>query len=59
MAMFLVRQHLGRSLPEIGRAFGDRDHTTVLASVRKIELLKDGDAGVQAVLSRLSQSMFS
>ncbi|MCC7108578.1 MAG: chromosomal replication initiator protein DnaA [Deltaproteobacteria bacterium] len=58
VAMFLVRQHLGRSLPEIGRAFGDRDHTTVLASVNKIGGLKEGDAGIQAVLSRLSQSLF-
>jgi chromosomal replication initiator protein len=58
VAMYLVRHHLGRSLPEIGRAFGDRDHTTVLASVTKIHGLKDGDAGVQAVLSRLSQSLF-
>lgn len=58
VAMFLVRQHLGRSLPEIGRAFGDRDHTTVLASVNKIGGLKESDAGIQAVLSRLSQSLF-
>ncbi len=59
VAMYLVRQQLGRSLPEIGRCFGDRDHTTVLASVKKIDLLKEGDAGVQAVLSRLSQSLFA
>lgn len=58
VAMYLVRHHLGRSLPEIGRAFGDRDHTTVLASVTKIHGLKDTDAGVQAVLARLSQSLF-
>jgi chromosomal replication initiator protein len=53
-----VRQQLQRSLPEIGRAFGDRDHTTVLASVKKIGQLKEVDAGVQAVLSRLGQSLF-
>lgn len=58
VAMYLVRHHLGRSLPEIGRAFGDRDHTTVLASVTKIHGLKDSDVGVQAVLGRLSQSLF-
>jgi chromosomal replication initiator protein len=58
VAMYLVRNHLGRSLPEIGRAFGDRDHTTVLASVTKIHSLKDDDAGVQAVISRLGQSLF-
>jgi chromosomal replication initiator protein len=59
VAMYLVRQQLQRSLPEIGRAFGDRDHTTVLASVKKIDQLKEADAGVQAVLSRLSQSLFA
>ncbi|MBI1945279.1 MAG: chromosomal replication initiator protein DnaA [Deltaproteobacteria bacterium] len=58
VAMFLVRQHLARSLPEIGRAFGDRDHTTVLASVNKIAGLKGSDVGIQAVLSRLSASLF-
>ncbi|OGQ12044.1 MAG: hypothetical protein A2138_01075 [Deltaproteobacteria bacterium RBG_16_71_12] len=58
VAMFLVRHHLARSLPEIGRAFGDRDHTTALASVNKIAGLKDSDAGIQAVLSRLSASLF-
>ncbi len=58
VAMFLVRQHLARSLPEIGRAFGDRDHTTVLASVNKIAGLREGDAGIQAVLSRLAASLF-
>ena len=57
--MYLVRHQLGRSLPEIGRGFGDRDHTTVLASVKKIDGLKETDAGVQAVLSRLTQSLFS
>ena len=58
VAMFLVRHHLSRSLPEIGRAFGDRDHTTVLASVNKIALLRESDVGIQAVLTRLSQSLF-
>ena len=58
VAMHLVRHQLGRSLPEIGRQFGDRDHTTVLASVKKIDGLKETDAGVQAVLARLTQSLF-
>lgn len=58
VAMFLVRQELRHSLPEIGRAFGDRDHTTVLASVNKIDGLRATDAGVQAVVSRLAQSLF-
>lgn len=41
VAMFLTKQLTGRSLPEIGRQFGNRDHTTVLHAVRKItELLR-------------------
>jgi chromosomal replication initiator protein len=57
VAMFLARKHLGRSLPELGRAFGGRDHTTVLASVRKIEALLSKDAGMQAVISRLERAL--
>lgn len=53
IAMWLCRQHLQLSLPELGRAFGDRDHTTALASVQKIEGLRADDAGLAAVLHRL------
>ena len=58
LAMWLARQELSMSLPEIGRAFGDRDHTTVLSSVRKIDTLQETDAGVQAVVTRLRSSLF-
>ncbi len=37
IAMYLCRKVTSRSLPEIGRKFGERDHTTVLHSVQKIE----------------------
>ena len=37
IAMYLAKTMTPRSLPEIGRRFGDRDHTTVLHAVRKIE----------------------
>ncbi len=39
VAMYLAKTLTQRSLPEIGRHFGDRDHTTVLYAVRKIEWL--------------------
>ena len=39
VAMFLAKTLTMRSLPEIGRRFGGRDHTTVLHAVRKIEAL--------------------
>ena len=37
IGMYLAKQLTQRSLPEIGRRFGDRDHTTVLHAIRKIE----------------------
>ncbi len=43
VAMWLAKQITTRSLPDIGRRFGGRDHTTVLHAVRRIEELKAGD----------------
>ena len=40
IAMFLSKSLTSRSLPEIGRKFGGRDHTTVIHAVKKIEELK-------------------
>ena len=45
VAMYLSKQLTARSLPEIGRKFGGRDHTTVMHAVRKIEELKSADPG--------------
>jgi chromosomal replication initiator protein len=43
VAMYLAKQLTPRSLPEIGRKFGGRDHTTVMHAIRKIEELRAGD----------------
>lgn len=43
VAMYLSKQLTSRSLPEIGRKFGGRDHTTVMHAVRKIEELRASD----------------
>jgi chromosomal replication initiator protein len=43
VAMYLAKQLTTRSLPEIGRKFGGRDHTTVMHAVRKIEELQRTD----------------
>ncbi|MGZ6040143.1 MAG: chromosomal replication initiator protein DnaA, partial [Phenylobacterium sp.] len=43
VAMWLAKQITVRSLPDIGRRFGGRDHTTVLHAVRRIEALKGED----------------
>jgi chromosomal replication initiator protein len=46
MAMFLSKELTHHSLPEIGEAFGGRDHTTVLHACRKITELKESSADV-------------
>jgi chromosomal replication initiator protein len=43
VAMYLAKQLTSRSLPEIGRKFGGRDHTTVMHAVKKVEELKASD----------------
>jgi len=44
VAMYLAKQLTSRSLPEIGRRFGGRDHTTVMHAIRKVEELRGSDA---------------
>ncbi|MDT8263009.1 helix-turn-helix domain-containing protein, partial [Roseomonas sp. DSM 102946] len=45
VAMYLAKQLTSRSLPEIGRKFGNRDHTTVMHAVAKVQELMQQDAG--------------
>ncbi len=59
VAMYLAKQLTTRSLPEIGRKFGGRDHTTVIHAVRKIEELRTGDPTLSEdveLLKRLLQN---
>ncbi|MDR3474210.1 MAG: chromosomal replication initiator protein DnaA [Devosia sp.] len=50
IAMYLAKALTSRSLPEIGRRFGGRDHTTVLHSVRKVEqMMKDDNELTQEI----------
>lgn len=55
VAMFLCRQFTPRSMPEIGRRFGDRDHTTVLSAVRRIELVRAADKTLNAEIIELEK----
>lgn len=48
VAMYLAKQLTPRSLPEIGRRFGGRDHTTVIHAVKQIEKLRQLDAELDA-----------
>jgi len=59
VAMYLAKQLTPRSLPEIGRKFGGRDHTTVMHAVRKIEELIASDRALAEdveLLRRMLQS---
>ncbi|MGC2415071.1 MAG: chromosomal replication initiator protein DnaA [Stellaceae bacterium] len=59
VAMYLAKQLTSRSLPEIGRKFGGRDHTTVMHAVRKIEELIVSDRALAEdveLLRRMLQS---
>jgi chromosomal replication initiator protein len=59
VAMYLAKQLTPRSLPEIGRKFGGRDHTTVIHAVRKIEELSAYDSSFREdveLLRRLLQN---
>jgi chromosomal replication initiator protein len=59
IAMTLCRVHLEKSLPEIGRAFGGRDHSTVLSSIRKIKKNKESDVGLQTTWRRLEKALLN
>ena len=57
--MFLCRRLTEASLPEIGRAFGGRDHTTVLHAVDKIEWEIAQDVHKKQVVDHLNQLILS
>jgi chromosomal replication initiator protein len=57
VAMYLARKLTTRSLPEIGRRFGGRDHTTVLHACRRIEALIGEDALFRQEVDFLSQML--
>jgi chromosomal replication initiator protein len=57
IAMYLAKTLTLRSLPEIGRRFGGRDHTTVLHAVRKIEGLIGTDGALAAEIESLKSQL--
>jgi chromosomal replication initiator protein len=56
-AMWLAKQLTTRSLPDIGRRFGGRDHTTVLHAVRRIDELRAGDPQLARDLEALTRKL--
>ena len=59
VAMYLCKQMTSRSLPEIGRRFGGRDHTTVMHGVKRIEALRHQDAQIAEDLEMLRRALES
>jgi chromosomal replication initiator protein len=57
IAMYLAKSLTARSLPEIGRRFGGRDHTTVLHSVRKVEQLMSQDGELTQEIELLKRML--
>jgi chromosomal replication initiator protein len=57
--MYLSKLLTTRSLPEIGRKFGGRDHTTVIHAVKRIESLQDSDSTIQEEVDILSRALES
>jgi chromosomal replication initiator protein len=57
VAMYLCKQRLKCSFPELGRAFGGRDHTTVMSAVRKVEVLRGTDPEVRAHLEAIERKL--
>jgi chromosomal replication initiator protein len=57
IAMYLSKHLTDASLPEIGRQFGGKHHTTVLHSVEKIETVRKTDKDLNRVLNKLTESL--
>ncbi len=57
VAMYLCKQLTNRSLPDIGRRFGGRDHTTIMHGVKRIDELRATDSQIADDLERLRRTL--
>lgn len=57
IAMYLAKRLTTRSLPEIGRKFGNRDHSTVIHAVRRIEELRGTDSEIDTAVRNLMRQL--
>jgi len=57
VAMYLSKKLTKRSLPDIGRRFGGRDHTTVMHAVKRIDELRAGDAAFNAQIEAVETAL--
>jgi len=59
LGMYLSRQHTDHSLEEIGRFFGNRDHTTVIYGLQRIKRRMHDDRGFQQLVERLGKRLLA
>ena len=57
IAMYIAKQITHQSLPQLGKDFGGKHHTTVLHSIRKIEGLKKSDPEISAAVAKILQNV--
>ena len=57
IAMYLTKNLTSKSLPDIGREFSDRDHTTVIHSVKMIDKLKKQDEEINKAIEKLKNKI--
>ena len=57
IAMYLIKDLTQSSLPEIGRMFGGKHHTTVLHSVQKIDKLRQKDPDLNRLIHKVTDSI--
>lgn len=57
VAMYLIREMIHASLPEIGQFFGGRDHTTVLYAIQKIQESLETDSGLQQAVKSIEEKL--
>lgn len=58
IAMFLMRQELGMSFPKIAKSTGNRDHTTAMHSVSKIEKLIEQDETIRTQVNQIKDKLY-
>jgi chromosomal replication initiator protein len=56
VAMYLCKALTNASLPEIGKSFGGKHHSTVIHSIRKVEVMRQNDATFNALINTLTES---
>ncbi|MGH9586943.1 MAG: helix-turn-helix domain-containing protein, partial [Acidobacteriaceae bacterium] len=57
IAMYLAKQMTEASLPEIGRQFGGKHHTTVMHSISKIDEQRRADKSLNSTLNKLQETL--